>query len=210
MEGIGANGKHSYRNFGAEIAERYVGVPKRREVKEKVPYMHGAYDFGMLAGEPIYEENELRYTFDIAEFDTETMETKKDELTDWLNNIVDTDIEDDFIKNYYFHGGIKQIDWEEDFGEGHLTATFEVYPFKIAKNETKKEITGSATIINDSSHSVFPTITAKERTHIKWNGVEWGIPAGTNRIEEFALKKGENKIEVTSGTITVAWRKERF
>lgn len=211
-EGIKANGIHSYRDLGFWIAKRKINPPKRRKNKQEVPYMHGAYDFGQIGGETIYEEATLEYEFDIAEFTTEEMEKQKDVLLDWLNNIVDAEIEDDFIPGYYFKGSIDDVDWTEDFGEGTVKATFAVYPFKIAKEMTWCAIDGSGVVVNESSHPVFPTLVLPGTMTMSINGTSYSMTAGTHEITQFVLKKGMNEIEVTSGTGTlqIGYRKERF
>lgn len=212
-EGIKANGIHSYRDLGFWIAKRKISPPKRKKNKQTVPYMHGAYDFSQIAGETIYEEATLEYEFDIAEFTTEEMEAKKDLLLDWLNNIVETEIEDDFIPEYYFKGGIDDIEWEEDFGAGIVKATFTVYPFKIAKKITWTNIDGSGTVNNQSSHAVLPTIILPSDMTFTVNGTtSYSAKAGTYEVTQFVLKKGENQFEINSGTgiLKVGYRKERF
>jgi len=212
-EGITANGIHSYRDLGFWIAKRKISPPKRKKNKQTVPYMHGTYDFSQIAGETIYEEATLEYEFDIAEFTTEEMERQKDIILDWLNNIVDTAIEDDFIPGYYYRGGIADIDWSEDFGEATIKATFEVYPFKIAKEMTWQNINGSGVIMNESSHPVFPTIILPSAMTFTINGgASYAMNAGTYDVTEFVLQKGENQIVINSGAgaMQIGYRKERF
>lgn len=211
MEGIKANGIHSYYDLGFCIAERNIGIAKKKSIKKEIPYMNGAYDFSRISGEDIYEENIIRYVFDIAELSAEKMERKKDLLLQWLSDIYDTDIEDDFIPEYKFHGSTETMDWEEDFGEGHLTVNFKVYPFKIAKALTKVELTGAGKVVNTSAHPVFPILILDKKATVTVNGKSYGIEAGRHEITQFALQRGVNTFSINpAGTLIVAYREERL
>ena len=69
MLGIIKNNKHSYNDFGLKILSKNISNPKKRKIKETVPFMNGAYDFSLLYGEQTYDERELRYTFSLPKMD---------------------------------------------------------------------------------------------------------------------------------------------
>ncbi len=212
-QGISANGLHSYLDFDLYIAERTVTPGAKKEIKKTVPYMNGSYDFSAINGEPAYEEAELKYVFDIAETSTEEMERQKNKIEDWLYNILDTDITDDYSQGYYYHGSLEEIEWEEDFGQGHLTAVFKVYPFKFKKELTTKRFTkGSAILLNTSSHAVFPILQASEDMTVQINGTSYGIQAGKREPKNLVLQRGENTVEVINetGYLDILYREERF
>lgn len=210
-EGIMANGIHTYKDLELCIAERKVMPPVIRSNRKTVPYMHGSYDFTCIAGEPIYDDTTIDYTFDIAEFETVDMEKKKSELLGFLTGIQDMDFEDDFSPDYYYHGSYATPSWEEDFGQGQFTAQLVIHPFKTAKKPTSQEISEKQTVINESDCNVFPMITATQPVTIIVNGVSYSFASGTHNVTDFVLKRGANTIEVINEEIiTVSYYKRKL
>lgn len=143
MKQLVINGKKSYDDFGVCIATRKISQPKKKTIKESVPFSNVTYDFSKIDGEIYWEERTLTYTFDIAEFTTEEMEDVKGKLLDWLLNVHDADIYDPYIPDYHFHGSYDSDSWDEDFGSGTLNVSFTVYPYKISnENENIVEKIG--------------------------------------------------------------------
>ncbi len=134
------DGKRSYTDFGLMIAERHISNPKKKSIKESIPFSNVVYDFSNINGEIYWEERTLTYKFDIAELTTEEMEVIKSDVMDWFMNVQDSDIYDPYIGDYHFHGSFDSDSWEEDFGGGTITVSFTVYPYKIANTELKKSI----------------------------------------------------------------------
>lgn len=216
---IRANGKGSYTNFGLAIKSRTISLPSKKIIKEEVPFRNGAYDFSNINGELYWEERELEYTFDIAEFTAEEMEKIKDNVVDWLFNIHDTDIEDDYTPNYYYHGSYDSNSWSEDFGQGELKVVFVVYPYKYAKTLTTTSISATTTaqtitINNDSSHKIIPTVTTNGSVEITIGANTYSLSSGTYTSSSFILSKGENiwSIKTTTDTanVNISFRKEVF
>lgn len=212
-QGISANGLHSFRDFDLYIAERTVTPAEKREIKKQIPFMHGSYDFSTIAGEAIYNEAELRYVFDIAENTTEDMEQIKDKVIDWLYNILNTDIKDDYSVGYYYNGSIEKVEWEEDFGQGHITAIFKVYPFKYKEYLTTQRFhPGNGILNNISSHAVRPILNASKEMTVQINGSSYGLQAGKKEPTNIWLNRGANEIQIMSedGYLDISYREERF
>ena len=216
---IKANGKGSYTDFGLAIKERTISLPSKKTVKEEIPFRNGSYDFSNINGEIYWEERELEYTFDIAEFSTEEMEQIKSKIVDWLLNIHDTDIEDDYSNDYYYHGSYDDNSWSEDFGQGELSITFLVYPYKFAKTETVKTIIATTeeqtiTIQNDSSHRIIPEITTTGLINIIIGSNTYALNTGTHNDSKYLLEKGSNiwkiKADNDTATVNITFRKEVF
>lgn len=129
------DGKKSYDDFGVYIGTRKISEPKKKTIKESVPFSNVVYDFSKIDGEIYWEERTLEYSFDIAEFTTEEMEVVKSKLLDWLLNVHDTDIYDPYIGDYHFHGSFDSDSWSEDFGAGEIKVSFSVYPYKISNSD---------------------------------------------------------------------------
>lgn len=129
------NGLKSYDDFGVYISSRKITQPKKKSIKESIPFSNVVYDFSNLNGEIYWEERSLEYVFDIAEVSTEEMENVKSRLLDWFMNVHDVDIYDPYIGDYHFHGSFDSDSWDEDFGSGFLTVSFTVYPYKISNDD---------------------------------------------------------------------------
>lgn len=216
---IRANGKGSYTDFGLAIKNRTISLPKKKTIKEDIPFSNGSYDFSNINGEIYWEEREIEYTFDIAEFTAEEMEKIKDDVVDWLLNIHDADIEDDYTKDYYYHGSYDDNGWSEDFGQGELKIIFVVYPYKFAKSLTTKTISATTTeqtivINNDGSHKIIPTISTDGAVEITIGANTYSLSSGTYTSSSFVLSKGENTwtIKTTTDTanVNISFRKEVF
>lgn len=161
-----ASGKKSFDDFGLLIATRNISPPKKKSIKENVPFSNKVYDFSKINGEIYWEERTLEYSFDIAEISTEEMEVVKTNAMNWLMNIHDEDIYDPYIGDYHFHGSYKDNSWSEDFGAGTINVTFEVYPYKISNtsNEAMELLEGELTIdtpatIENTSYSQMKGLT---------------------------------------------------
>lgn len=216
---IRANGKGSFKDFKLAIKSRNISLPEKKKIKNSVPFQNGTYDFSDMNGEIYWEERILEYVFDIAEFSTEEMEQIKDKVVDWLLNIHDTDIEDDYTADYYYHGSYDTNSWNEDFGQGELTVRFSVYPYKYAKERTiiTQEISETETSIiinNESSHRIMPIVTINGDVSITIGKNTYALTSGTYTDSNLILEKGENTWNViaTSETanLDISYRKEVF
>ena len=57
--------KASCDDYGASVASRKIVPPKKKEIKETVPFSNVTYDFSAINGEQYWEERELEYTLEI-------------------------------------------------------------------------------------------------------------------------------------------------
>ena len=51
----------SYDDFGASVAERKIIKPKKKSIKETVPFSNVTHDFSAIDGELYWEEASLEY-----------------------------------------------------------------------------------------------------------------------------------------------------
>ena len=208
MKGISVKNKHSYNDFFLSIAERKISPPSLKRITETVPYMNGEYDFSCLDGEIALENRELYYSFEIAEISTEQMEETKQNFLSWLYSVVDSDIFDDYLPNYYFHGSLKNVEWTEDFGKGILNVTFSVYPYKFEKKETTINLSVNqkieTTINVNSTHPIIPSIFTSNEINLEVNDNTFSLSNGKYSYEELKLSPGENKI-IIEGTSEVVF-----
>lgn len=209
------NDKKSYDDFNVYIGSRKISSPKKKSIKESVPFSNKIYDFSKINGEIYWEERTLEYEFDIAELSTEEMEIAKSKLLTWLLNVHDTDIYDPYIGDYHYHGSYNSDSWDEDFGAGTIKVSFSVYPYKISNRnvETSVELSGedkTITITNNSSHRVAPTIISEGSFTINIGDDSFSIGRGTYETS-FYFECGETELKINgSGTITFSYVEEVF
>lgn len=209
------NGKKSFDDFDVYISGRNISSPKKKVIKESVPFSNIVYDFSKMNGELYWEERTLKYDFDIAEITTEKMEEAKSKLLNWLLNVHDDDIYDPYIGDYHFHGSYDTDSWNEDFGAGTISVSFTVYPYKISNEniETVIELNNEEqTIIinNNSSHRVSPTITSEGSFTIGIGDSSYAIGNGTFTTGVY-LECGANELKISGkGKITLAYVEEVF
>lgn len=213
------NNKKSFDDFGVYIATRKITSPKKKVIKESVPFSNNIYDFSKINGELYWEERTLEYSFDIAEIKTEDMEVVKSKLLNWLLNVHDTDIYDPYIPNHHFHGSYNSDSWEEDFGAGTINVSFTVYPYKISNKPITHSRSLNAgvnelTIINNSSHRVTPTIICSENMSIQIGTIIYSFSAGETKVDSIKFESGKNELLVTPTTeranITISYIEEVF
>lgn len=162
--------KASFDDFGASLSKRSVGMPKKKSIKETVPFSNKTYDFSAINGEIYWDERELEYTFEMIAPTPEELEEMKAKFAGWVMPLMEAKIFDPFIEDYHFVGTFDELKFDDDEGLDKTTATvkFSAYPYRLA-NLPKKyaaEVVktgifgGSATltIVNNSAHPVLPTL----------------------------------------------------
>lgn len=193
-------------DFGASVAERTISQPKKKEIKETIPFSNITYDFSAINGELYWEERTLKYIFEILADTPEELEAKKTAFAGWIMNVFNEEIHDPFIKDYHFLGTFSDMDFadEEDVEKTTVTVNFSAYPYKIANQEKVYRQTvpagGKSTIVvvNNSSHRLSPTITIDKPCTITFNDIVYTIPAGTYTGDSLWLKVGENVFLVSN------------
>ncbi len=206
------NGLKSYDDFGVYISSRKISQPKKKTIKESIPFSNIVYDFSNINGEIYWEERTLEYTFDIAEISTEEMENVKTRLLDWFMNVHDVDIYDPYIGDYHYHGSFESDSWDEDFGSGVLTVSFTVYPYKISNEDIviESDSASNLTIENNSSHRISPTIEVNGEVIITFNNKSYSLNDSVYENVLY-LEKGMNEISLNgTGTIAFKYKEERF
>lgn len=154
--------KGSYTDFSASLAERHIGKPKKKSIKETVPFSNITYDFSKIDGEQYWEERELEYVFEITADTPEELEDLKRDFSGWVMNVFEEDIHDPYIFGYHFKGTYEDMDPKDDEGldKSTITVKFKAYPYMIADNATVFQLTGTTRptnafrFVNGSHHPV--------------------------------------------------------
>lgn len=201
------NGIGSLDDFGASVKERSISPPKKKRIKETVPYSNTTYDFSKINGELYWEERTLEYVFEMLATSAEELEEKMQPFRAWLLNVHEAELHDPFIQNHHFIATYADMDIDDrEIEKATVTVTFTAYPYMIAdvkrifiynlvSNEPQ-----TVKIINNSNHRIVPTFKCDaEFTVIKGN-TSYGIPAGEITDASFWLEADANTITLQSAT----------
>lgn len=230
MLGIFKSNKHSFRDFGLTIKSKEIGVPKKKKIKETIPFMNGSYDFSNLYGGPNYEERTLSYTFNLQARNKVELNSKKIYIINWLmDNSSKEPLFDDTIPGYYFLAECEDISTKENGNYIELSVKFTTYPFKISdsyegnnfwdtfnfENDVLQDrsfiVNGTSTInlYNSSAIEIDPIIVTSNNFELIKDGKSYIVQSGESKDYRFKLKKGNNKITIKgTGTIEFRFRKE--
>lgn len=211
----------SYDKFEANVKERSISAPKKKSIKQTVPFSNVTYDFSKINGELYWEERDLTYVFELVASSAEELEEKKKPFVSWVMNIFEEDIFDPYIVGYHFVGTFADIDFADDVEKSTITVYFTAYPYMIANAESVWEETLAAnaekimTIQNNSSHRIVPTIVTTGEIVIQKGNVSYSIPAGTVKDDTVMLEPDENVLTIKniSGAaceVTVKFYEEVF
>lgn len=212
--------KSSYDDFEASVKERTINAPKKKSIKDTVPFSNITYDFTAINGEIYWEERTLEYVFEITANTPEELEEKKLLFMAWVMNVMGEKLTDPFIKGYYFIATYDDSDIDDsEVEKTTIQVTFTAYPYKIAEDVkvfavavvAGEEVT--ATIVNESSHRITPTIEAEVACSITKGDTTYTVPSGETTDDSFKLDAGENTLVFTaeeSGMVNISFYEEVF
>ena len=214
--------KYSYDDFLASVAERKIGKPKKKEIKETVPHSNITYDFSAINGEIYWEERELQY---ILELDAETPEELEDfkiDLSNWLMNVFEEDLFDPFIEDYHFKATFEDIDFDDsEVEKTTATVKFTAYPYMLANEEKIYSVTVPAdealtlTVKNNSRHRITPTLIIDAASvNFDFGGSSYAISEGETTDSSLMLPVGESDFIIqpneVGGNLTIKFTEEVF
>lgn len=216
-------GEKSSLDFGASIAERTISQPKKKEIKETIPFSNIAYDFSKINGELYWEERELKYIFEILADTPEELEKQKIAFASWIMNVMNESIYDPFISDYHFVGTFSDMEFDDEECVEKTTATvkFAAYPYKVAnENKVYKQTiangsTATMNVENNSSHRLTPTIIVEGSVSITLDNVTYSAANGIYTDDVLKIKVGANVLEVKNtgdgeSTVTITFYEEVF
>ena len=214
--------KYSYDDFLASVAERKIGKPKKKVIKETVPFSNKTYDFSKINGEIYWEERELEYILELDADTPEEVEDLKIPLSDWLMNVIEEDLFDPFIVDYHFKATFEDIDFDDsEVEKTTATVKFSAYPYMLA-NEGKVYSVSiptdealTVTVENNSSHRITPTLVVEAASvNFEFNGSSYAISEGETTDSSLMLPVGESNFVIqpneTGGNFTIKFTEEVF
>lgn len=202
--------KASYDDFMASLSKRTIKQPKKKVIKETVPFSNNTYDFSAINGEIYWEERELEYIFEIMADDPEELEELKRKFSSWLMNIQEAEICDPFIPGYHFIGTYEDMSYadEEDVEKTTATVIFKAYPYMIANVPKVYERVVPASgeielsILNESSHPTTPTVSSDVGITIIIDSTTIEMSVGDITDESVKLPMGLSSITLKNKSAT--------
>ena len=189
--------KYSYDDFLASVAERKIGKPKKKAIKETVPYSNKTYDFSKINGEIYWEERELEYILELDAETPEELEELKISLSDWLMNVMEEDLFDPFIEGYHFKATFEDIDFDDsEVEKTTVTVKFSAYPYMLSNEEKtyEVEVNKSVSMINEDGSMTFDDLCALRGTYYLVSPI----------TDEFVYEPTGETIEITfQGVVNV-------
>ena len=210
--------KASYDDFDASVAERSISTPKKKSIKETVPFSNVTYDFSAINGEVYWEERELKYVLEIIADTPAELEAKKTDFANWIMNVQNENIYDPFVADYHYAGTFDSMDYADDESIEKTTATvkFLAYPYAIANTQTVYTNivpAGSSVTVNAynrSAHRMTPTIVTDADITLKFGNVSYAISKGETTDDAFKLGVGVNLFEIVNETDTACTVSVKF
>lgn len=160
--------KASFDDFSASLASRDIGAPKKKSIKETVPFSNITYDFSAINGELYWEERELEYTFEITARTAEELEELKRAFLNWVMFVHKEELHDPFIPDYHFVATYDDMKIEDEAGleKTTITVTFTADPYmrgnarKVYEYELddSKGYSRSVMLLNEGKRKVVPVI----------------------------------------------------
>ena len=214
--------KYSYDDFFASVAERKIGKPKKKIIKETVPHSNITYDFSKINGEIYWEERELEYILELEADTPEELEELKIPLCGWLMNVIEEDLYDPFIDDYHFRATYEDINFDDsEVLKTTVTVKFKAYPYMLSNKEkvysfaipTDEALT--ATITNSSSHRITPTfIVESASVNFEFAGSSYVISEGETTDSSIMFSAGDSVLVIQAnevgGNLTIKFTEEVF
>lgn len=213
--------KYSYDDFEANVKERIIGSPKKKVIKDTVPFSNVTHDFSKIDGELYWQERTLKYIFEMDAITPEELEEKKIKFKAWVMNVFGEELHDPFIEDYHFMATFDGIDFDDsEVEKTTVTVTFSAYPFMFANAKRVFEYTLPTTsaedvsIDNKSSHKVTPVLIASAPVTFSYGNTTYSINAGEMTNDSFRLETGASTLTIqpvsTGGTLRIEFVEEVF
>lgn len=195
--------KASFDDFLASVAERHIKMPKKKSIKDTVPFSNKTYDFSGINGEVYWEERELEYVFEITADTPEELEELKSRFSAWVAGVHEQELHDPHIPDHHFVATYDDMDPEDDEGldKTTLTVTFTAYPYKVANYPKVGEVTVPASgavevvLLNESDHPV-PLTVVSEGITLEIGLRTYVFGAGTITDETVKLPTGLTSVKL--------------
>lgn len=194
--------KDSFYDYEASMKEREIGDPKKKSIKETVPFSNAIYDFSKIDGEIYWDERVLTYVFEITADSPEELEEKKQKFKAWIMNVHEEDLYDPYIEYYHFVATFDDISCDDsEIEKSTITVTFTAYPYMVANQKTshkaliKRLSFTRIQIENNSSHRIVPIFRSDNPFIVTINHDSHNLQAGETSDSSIVLEVGSNEVD---------------
>lgn len=224
MIGVTIGEKHSYDDWGLILSSKTISPPVPKTNNVSVPLMDGTIDLTEILTEDIkYEDRNLKFTFSVVD-KRKSWAEKISEIENYIHGKRMKIVCDDDPAFYYI-GRVSVDNWNSDSRVGKLVVNCTVEPFKydILSSAVDWEwdifdfdqgiINETGELIVDGTRTItlicrrkrmFPIFTASAAMTVKFDGVTYNLPAGSNKIYDIFMCEGENELTFTGdGTVSI-------
>ncbi|WP_373738494.1 hypothetical protein [Jeotgalibaca porci] len=208
--------KYSHHDWQLILTRKDIGLPKVKEDYINIPSGDGSIDISeALRGEPSYDDREVSFDFDLL-VDPEKQVAIRQELAAYIHGRKLKLVEPD-DPNYYYLARLSISEFKLNGWIVKVSIDGTAAPYKY-KNELSVY---SATIGNgdlvitctNDRKRVIPTITVSKSCSVSFEGRQYALLEGENRLTNVILSMGENKL-VFSGapntTVKIEYREGAF
>lgn len=224
MIGVTIGEKHSYDDWGLILSSKTISPPVPKTNNVSVPLMDGTIDLTEILTEDIkYEDRNLKFTFSVVD-KRKSWAEKISGIENYIHGKRMKIVCDDDPAFYYI-GRVSVDNWNSDSRVGKLVVNCTVEPFKydILSSSVDWEwdifdfdqgiINETGDLIVDGTRTItlicrrkrmFPIFTASAEMTVKFDGVTYNLPAGSNKIYDIFLCEGKNELMFTgNGTVSI-------
>lgn len=224
MIGVTIGDKHSYNDWGLILSSKTISPPVPKTNRVSVPLMDGTIDLTEILTDDIkFEDRNLKFTFSVVD-KRKSWAEKISEIENYIHGKRMKIVCDDDPAFYYI-GRVSVDNWNSDSRVGKLVVNCTVEPFKydILSSAVDWEwdifdfdqgiINETGELIVDGTRTItlicrrkrmFPIFTASAAMTVKFDGVTYNLPAGSNKIYDIFLCEGENELTFTgNGTVSI-------
>lgn len=224
MIGVTIGEKHSFNDWGLILSSKTISPPVPKTNNVSVPLMDGTIDLTEILTDDIkFEDRNLKFTFSVVD-KRKSLAEKISEIENYIHGKRMKIVCDDDPAFYYI-GRVSVDNWNSDSRVGKLVVNCTVEPFKydILSSAVDWEwdifdfdqgiINETGELIVDGTRTItlicrrkrmFPIFTASAAMTVKFDGVTYNLPAGSNKIYDIFLCEGENELTFTgNGTVSI-------
>ena len=224
MIGVTIGEKHSYDDWGLILSSKTISPPVPKTNNVSVPLMDGTIDLTEILTDDIkFEDRNLKFTFSVVD-KRKSWAEKISEIENYIHGKRMKIVCDDDPAFYYI-GRVSVDNWNSDSRVGKLVVNCTVEPFKydILSSAVDWEwdifdfdqgiINETGELIVDGTRTItlicrrkrmYPIFTASVAMTVKFDGVTYNLPAGSNKIYDIFLCEGKNELMFTgNGTVSI-------
>lgn len=201
MYDVQIGSKYTHHDWSMILKSKSIGLPEVKEEYIPIPSGDGSIDISeALRGEPSYGDRSLAFDFELKSH-PHNWSIIKQQIAAYLHGRRHKVIvhDDPF---YHYMARLKITAWNE------LNSTVEVtiegvgdpYKYKNYPSVYQGSISSSGSIqfnCKNERRRVIPIITVSNNSGISFNGNQYGLTEGDNKLTSIVFSEGDNEIQVT-------------